>query len=238
MKKNIFILIYILISCISLSCDKDDKTIVKYDNGNDGNIDVTTMATPNGGKLKPAEEGPVRSALGEPVINLDFFKLEITGLVDSSFSMTWEDIQTWPVAYSDTILMYCVEGWEVWGNWKGLQIGSLLEKASPQPEGNHILFGCVDGYSTSLPLSYLLKYNIILAYEVNGSPLSVSDGFPLRLIAFGKYGYKWAKWITSMEVTEDSAIGFWEGQGYTDKADVPLERRRYFEGDDVQPLKY
>ena len=107
-----------------------------------------------------------------------------------------------------------------------------------RPEGNNVLFRCADGYTTSLPLSYLLKYDIILAYEVNGTPLSVSDGFPLRLIAFGKYGYKWAKWITGMEATEKSVIGYWEGMGYTDKADVPLDRRRYYEGDDAQPLQY
>jgi DMSO/TMAO reductase YedYZ molybdopterin-dependent catalytic subunit len=199
---------------------------------------VTTMATPSGGKLKPAEEGPVRSALGEPKIDLTAFQLEITGLVDSSFSLTWEEIQALPAAYSDTILMYCVEGWEVWGNWKGVLIKDLLDKAHIQPEGEYILFGCVDGYTTSLPISYLEKYNAMVAYQVNAFPLKEHDGFPLRLIAFGKYGYKWAKWVNKLEVMSQSQIGYWERQGYSDRADVPIKRRSYYEGENAKPLEY
>ena len=55
----------------------------------DLSVDVTTMATPKGGKLKPAEEGPVRSTLGQPKIDLDNFELSVSGLVDSPFSLTW-----------------------------------------------------------------------------------------------------------------------------------------------------
>jgi DMSO/TMAO reductase YedYZ molybdopterin-dependent catalytic subunit len=238
MLKRVFNLAILLSVCtLFIQCTTDNSGVNTPSDTN-RSIDVTTVTTPDGRPITPAEEGPVRSALGEPEIDLDTFQLRITGLVDSPFTLSWEEVQAFPPAYSDTILMYCVEGWEVWGNWKGLRIRSLLEVAHVQPEGNHILFGCADGYSTSLPVSYLLNYDIILAYEVNGLPLSVSDGFPLRLIAFGKYGYKWAKWITSMEVTDESVIGYWEGRGYTDKADVPLERRRYYEGDDVQPLEY
>jgi DMSO/TMAO reductase YedYZ molybdopterin-dependent catalytic subunit len=196
------------------------------------------MATPGGGKLKAAEEGPVRSISDEPEIDTDTFHLTVTGLVDSPFTMTWEEILAMPQTYTDTMLMYCVEGWEVWGNWKGIRIGDLLAKAALRPEGDHITFTCADGYTTSLPISYLLRYNIILAHEVNGVPLSIPDGFPLRLIAFGKYGYKWAKWITSLKVTDESEWGFWEARGYTDKADVPLDRRRYYEGDKTKALEY
>jgi DMSO/TMAO reductase YedYZ molybdopterin-dependent catalytic subunit len=238
MKKMIITSILILILSVSFFNCKDDKKVVTYDNGNNGTIDVTTMATPSGGKLKPAEEGPVRSALGEPKIDLTAFQLEITGLVDSSFSLTWEEIQALPAAYSDTILMYCVEGWEVWGNWKGVLIKDLLDKAHIQPEGEYILFGCVDGYTTSLPISYLEKYNAMVAYQVNAFPLKEHDGFPLRLIAFGKYGYKWAKWVNKLEVMSQSQIGYWERQGYSDRADVPIKRRSYYEGENAKPLEY
>ncbi len=200
--------------------------------------DGITMATPNGGVLKAADEGPVRSISTEPEINTDTFHLTVTGLVDSPLTMTWEEILSFPQTYTDTILMYCVEGWEVWGNWKGVKIADLLEKASLRPEADHIKFTCADGYTTSLPLSYLLRYNIILAHEVNGNPLSISDGFPLRVIAFGKFGYKWAKWITSLEVTDESEFGYWEARGYSDKADVPLDRRMYYEGDKAKVLEY
>jgi DMSO/TMAO reductase YedYZ molybdopterin-dependent catalytic subunit len=78
----------------------------------------------------------------------------------------------------------------------------------------------------------------MLAYEVNGNPLSTDDGFPLRLIAFGKFGYKWAKWVTTLDVMSETQLGYWEFRGYTDRADVPVERRRYYEGTDAQALEY
>jgi DMSO/TMAO reductase YedYZ molybdopterin-dependent catalytic subunit len=90
-------------------------------------------------------------------------------------------------------IMYCVEGWEVWGNWKGILIKDLLDKAHLQSDGEYILFESRDGYKTALPISYLENYNAMLAYWVNNALLQKQDGFPLRLIAFGKYGYKWAK---------------------------------------------
>ena len=225
----LFVFAILLFNC------NDDKDI---DNGYNVLVDATSMATPNGGKLNPAQSGPERSALGVPKIDLKTFQLELTGLIDSSFILTWDEILAFPETFSDTILMYCVEGWEVWGNWKGILIKDLLEKAHVQPEGNHILFECDEGYTTALPISYLVKYNALLAYQVNDAPLPEHDGFPLRLIAFGKFGYKWAKWVKKLEIMDMSQIGFWERQGYTDKADVPIRRRSYYEGDNVKPLEY
>jgi DMSO/TMAO reductase YedYZ molybdopterin-dependent catalytic subunit len=238
MKKLSIISILILFANISFfNCDTDKKTIIN-ENSNNGPFDWTTMLTPDGGKLKSAEEGPIRSALVEPTINLVDFQLEIRGLVDSSFFLTWDEIRALPAVYSDTILMYCVEGWEVFGNWKGILVGDLLGKAHVQPEGKYILFGCADGYTTTLPISYLLKYNAMLAYEVNDLPLKVHDGFPLRLIAFGQFGYKWAKWVNKIEVMNQSRTGYWESYGYPDRADVPVTRRSYYEGKNAPPLEY
>jgi DMSO/TMAO reductase YedYZ molybdopterin-dependent catalytic subunit len=78
----------------------------------------------------------------------------------------------------------------------------------------------------------------MLAYQVNNAPLQMRDGFPLRLIAFGKYGYKWAKWVTKLSVMSESQLGYWEKLGYSDQANVSLDRRRFYEGDTVQALFY
>lgn len=231
-KPTITIALSFLIIAVFVNCDNDKKL------NSNKTVDVTTMATPNGGKLKSAVEGPVRSALGEPEIDLSTFHLEIKGLVDSSFSLSWNEIQAWPAVYSDTMLMYCVEGWEVWGNWKGILIKDLFDKARIKDDGKYILFTSVDGYTTALPLSYLEKYNAILSYQVNDSLLKKYDGFPLRLIAFGKYGYKWAKWVNKLEVINQSQIGYWEKFGYSDRGDVPVNRRRYYEGENAKKLDY
>jgi DMSO/TMAO reductase YedYZ molybdopterin-dependent catalytic subunit len=203
-----------------------------------GTRSFKNMVTPEGKKLLSVEDGPVRDIMEEPAVDLDTFKLEIGGLVDSSYFLTWNEIMDFPAFETDTILMYCVEGWEVWGRWKGIMVKDLLDKAGVDPEGKYVLFGSPGNYTTSMPISYLVKYNAILAYSVNGRPLKTSNGFPLRLIAFGKLGYKWAKTVMWLEVTDASQTGFWEGYGYPDKADVPVSRRQHYEGKDVKPLEY
>ena len=114
----------------------------------------------------------------------------------------------------------------------------LLEQAGLKDDAAHVLFQCEEGYSTSLPLSYIKKYRVLLSYEVNGNYLKKRDGFPLRVIAFGKFGYKWAKWVNTLTVLDNSQMGYWEEYGYSDEANVPLERRKYFEGPNAQALEY
>ena len=225
--------IFTLISVLFLYCsDKKDPVM-------SGDKDVgISIITPEGNELLPAEEGPIRSSLGEPEIDINTFNLQITGLVDSSFSLNWSEIQEWPTAYTDTLIMYCVEGWEVWGNWKGILIKDLLEIANMQSEGEYILFESAEGYKSILSISYLEKYDAMLAYEVNDAPLKKHDGFPLRLIAFGKFGYKWSKWVNKMEIMSLVQIADSSLQEYADPADVPIERRKLYEGEDVEPLDY
>jgi DMSO/TMAO reductase YedYZ molybdopterin-dependent catalytic subunit len=231
-----FIIVLFVFSFIT-ACKPAPKTFSDNSDYNQ-NVSFKNMRTPSGERLLPAEEGQERSVLGVPSIDLKTFKLEITGLVDSSFSLTWDEIRSMPEAFSDTIIMYCVEGWEVWGNWEGIKVKDLLDKARIRQDGEYVLFRSVDGYTTTLPVSYLIRYNAILAYNVNGSPLKLNDGFPLRLIAFGKFGYKWAKWVNGLEVIKQSQAGFWETTGFSEQADVPLFRRRHYEGQKAKPLEY
>lgn len=238
MKRSITLTIIAVVLFGSLLSCSEEKFPDTHGNHTGGEPDAYTMATANGGELKPAMEGPVRAALGIPTIDLTTFTLTVTGMVDSSYSLSWEEIQGMESVTTDTMIMYCVEGWEVWGVWKGVLIRDLLEQARVQEGGDYILFDCRDGYQTALPVSYLLKYNTLLAYQVNNAPLQTQYGFPLRLIAFGKYGYKWAKWIYKLTVIDKSQPGYWEKLGFSDQANVSLDRRRFYEGDTVRPLEY
>jgi DMSO/TMAO reductase YedYZ molybdopterin-dependent catalytic subunit len=238
MKRSSTITIIAIILTSSFPRCVDDQGLVTHEDNTNEGTDGITMATPNGGKLKSAEEGPVRSALGEPTINLATFQLTIGGLVDSSYSLGWEEIKQLPAVFTDTMIMYCVEGWEVWGVWRGVLMKDLLDKAHVHADGEFVLITCRDGYQTALPTSYLEKYHAMLAYQVNNALLQEQDGFPLRLIAFGKYGYKWAKWVYKLTVMNESQLGYWERLGYSDQADVPIYRRQYYEGDSIKPLEY
>jgi DMSO/TMAO reductase YedYZ molybdopterin-dependent catalytic subunit len=95
-----------------------------------------------------------------------------------------------------------------------LNISGLRSGAS------YVLFSSADGYSTTLPLDYLRQNRILLAYGLNDLTLPPDRGFPLQLVAKNKYGYKWAKWITSIEVTDKDIRGYWESRGYSDSANV------------------
>ena len=236
MRRHFFVLFLDMVILIT-SCNPENNNSEnpKWDNSN---LSIPDMRTPDGGSLLPAEEGIVQSALVIPSIDMNNYKLEITGLVDSSYTLTWKQVDDLPDMSSGIIIMYCVSGWEVWGNWAGIPVRDLLDKAGVKPSGKYVLFTTADGYSTSLPISYLEKYTALLAHDVNGAPLKPDHGYPLRLVAYGKFGYKWAKWITRLEVTDQSREGFWERFGYSDKADVPLERRSFYEGKDVKPLEY
>jgi DMSO/TMAO reductase YedYZ molybdopterin-dependent catalytic subunit len=230
----VFVLLFCLTCITILSCCAGSliEDIDKHP------VDGIAMATPKGEKLKSAENGPERSVLGRPRVDLDNFQLFISGLVHSPFSLTLAEIQKMPPFYTGKMVMYCIEGWEVWGNWKGILVKDLLKRASLKDNALYVMFHCADGYSTTLPIAYLEKYDAMLAYEVNGKTLRAEDGLPLRLIAFGKYGYKWAKWVNRIQVLDRTRKGYWEQRGYSDRANVRRGKRRHYEGADAEPLEY
>ena len=234
MTKYIYFIILTLVSLTftQQSCGKKDKIV-----GDDA-IEFATMATPNGSKLLGAAFGPVRAVKGIPAFNLNTYKLSVTGIVDSPYELNWAEVRSLPAISTGDMMMYCVDGWEVWGNWRGILVKDLLSRAVLRDSSNYVLFKTIDGYTTSHSISYLEKYNCILAYEVNGNRLSDSHGYPLRLVAFSKFGYKWAKWVTELEVTYRSTLGFWENIRYSDEAHVELDRRKYYEGPSAEPLEY
>jgi DMSO/TMAO reductase YedYZ molybdopterin-dependent catalytic subunit len=114
----------------------------------------------------------------------------------------------------------CVEGWGFDAKWTGVTLRTILEEAQADENATTVIFYSADGYSTSLELDYLTDNNIMLAYELNDVTLPPERGFPLQLVAEGKYGYKWAKWITAIELTDEPYRGYWEKVGYNNNADV------------------
>ena len=116
--------------------------------------------------------------------------------------------------------MNCVEGWSFTAKWTGVPLETLFNETGIKENATNVIFYSADGYSTSMELDYLLDNNIILAYKINDVTLPDDRGFPLQLIAESKYGYKWAKWITEIEVTDKEFRGYWERRGYNNNADV------------------
>ena len=98
--------------------------------------------------------------------------------------------------------------------------GNLLSKSIIQPDATVVKFFAYDEYSTSVPIDYLFDNNIIMAYKTNNVTLPPERGFPFQLVAESKLGYKWIKWITKIEVSDDTNhLGYWERRGYPNEAD-------------------
>ncbi len=162
------------------------------------------------------------SIKGPQYVNLSTYRLAITGLVQNQIAYTYNETVDEHTHYEKVVTIHCVEGWEVKILWEGFLLKDLLEEAEYDRNAQVVIFYAQDGYSTSLPLSYIIENNILLAYKMNGVVLPPERGFPFQLVAESKYGYKWIKWVTRIEVSNDTSFrGYWESRGFSNEANLP-----------------
>lgn len=96
----------------------------------------------------------------------------------------------------------------------------LLKQTGVDPKAKIVILRAADGYSTSFPLDYFYDKDIIVADKMNGVLIPPVRGFPFMLVAEDKWGYKWIKWITAIELSDDTSFrGYWERRGYTNSGD-------------------
>ena len=159
---------------------------------------------------------------GPQNISEDDYQLTVTGLVQRSQSFTYQDILNSYPAYAKVVTLHCVEGWSVTILWEGIHITELLHDAGVEANATTVIFYAADGYSTSLPLKYLEDNHILMAYKMNGVTLPIERGFPFQLVAENKWGYKWIKWITSIELSDNADYeGYWESRGFPNHGAIP-----------------
>jgi DMSO/TMAO reductase YedYZ molybdopterin-dependent catalytic subunit len=159
------------------------------------------------------------SIKGPQYVNVSTYRLVITGLVNTTVEYTYDEIISKFQNYEKVVTLYCVEGWSVKILWEGFLVNDLLKEAGVSPKAVAAIFYAYDGYSTSLPLNYITDKSIIIAYKMNGVVLPPERGFPFQLVAESQYGYKWIKWITKIELTDNpNYLGFWESRGYPNNA--------------------
>jgi DMSO/TMAO reductase YedYZ molybdopterin-dependent catalytic subunit len=161
------------------------------------------------------------SIKGPQYVDQESYQLQVTGLAETPTSFTYDDVIDDFDNYEKVIRLNCVEGWAVNILWEGVLVRDILEQVGPLPEANTIIFHAYDGYTTSFPLSYVLDNDIIMAYKMNDVTLPPERGFPFQLVAESKWGYKWIKWITQIELSDDANYeGFWESRGYSNSGDL------------------
>jgi len=172
-----------------------------------------------GEKLGSATDFRENSIKGPQNISIDSYKLEVTGHVENPRTYTYAEALNHKT-YAKVIQIDCVEGWSVKALWEGILVKDLIDEASARPEANTVIFYAYDGYTTSLPLQYILDKDILLAYKINGVTLPIQNGYPFQLAAEEKWGYKWIRWVTKIELSDDANYkGYWESRGYSRSGD-------------------
>ena len=161
------------------------------------------------------------SIKGPQQVNSTTYRLRITGLVNKTLEYTYDEIISKFQKYQKVVTLHCVQGWDVTILWEGFLIKDLLQEAGINNKTQVVIFYAYDGYSTSLPLDFLMSKDILIAYKMNGLVLPPERGFPFQLVAESKYGYKWIKWITQIELSDNEAYkGYWESRGFPNDADL------------------
>jgi len=175
-----------------------------------------------GEKLGALGDFRENSIKGPQSVDVGTYRLAITGLVQKETAYSYNETVDKHTHYEKVVTIYCVEGWKVRILWEGVLLRDLLEKVGYDRSAEVVIFYAQDGYSTSLPVSYVIDNDILLAYKMNGVVLPPERGFPFQLVAESKYGYKWIKWITGIEVSNDTSYrGYWESRGFDNNADLP-----------------
>ncbi len=159
----------------------------------------------------------------------EHWRLRITGKVDRPLTLNYPDILKRP-SVKRIITLNCIGnpvGGQAIGTaeWQGLALRDLIDDADPHFFSNTLILKAEDGYHESIPLKKARHPGAMLAYKMNGEPLTLDHGFPLRLLIPGLYGIKQMKWIHTIEVGNRPHQGYWQKRGWSKKARVKIFSR-------------
>ena len=187
--------------------------------------DISPFFKPNG-STNPQDPGYVAHA----ATNFADWRLVVDGLVDRPLSLSLDQLRALP-ARTQITRHDCVEGWSCIGEWTGARMAPLMAMAGLKKEARHLVLYCADTldpgaaptmqkYYETLDLADVFHPQTILAYAMNGAPLDVPHGAPLRLRAERQLGYKQAKYVMRIEAADrfdhigGGKGGFWEDRDY------------------------
>ena len=195
MKLIIPVLIVLLISVIFIRAEFEKSTNLP--------LDTVEVRDYQGQKLSSVNDFVENSIKGPQYINITDYRLEVTGMVQNPRNYTYQDVIDHS-NYEKVVELFCVDGWDVTILWKGILVYDLINETQPLPGSDVVIFHAYDGYSTSFPLEYLRDNHILLANKMNNATLPPERGYPFQLVAESKWGYKWIKWVTEIEISNNT----------------------------------
>jgi len=168
-------------------------------------------------ELTPFDKFPINGYdVEDPGVNFAKWQLTVSGAVQKPGDYTLAQIQALPRVAQNTRHV-CVEGWDVIGSFAGARLSDFLTMIGADTTARFITTECADDYYESLDMATALHPQTILCYEMYGQPLTREHGAPLRLSIPTKVGYKQAKYLTNLNVTNVlEKVGYWEDQGYSE----------------------
>lgn len=192
---------------------------------------LTPLRVPN------AEFYRIDTALLLPEVDPGGWSLEVRGLVDRPFTLTYDELLELSTVEGDVTLA-CVSnevGGGLVGNarWQGVPLRDLLERAGVQPGATQIIGRSVDGFTAGFPVELGLRegsgpgdVGALVAVGMNGEPLPQVHGFPARLVVPGLYGYVSAtKWLSAIELTTFDEEGYWIPRGWSREGPIKTQSR-------------
>jgi len=161
------------------------------------------------------------SIMGPQHVNITDYRLTIDGLVRDPKTYTYDQVLGGFPHYRKMVTLFCVEGWDATILWEGVKVSDLVDASGADPQANTVIFTGADGYTSSEPLDYLTRNDILLAYRMNNVTMPVERGYPFALVAEDRWGYKWIRWVTDIRLSDDPAYrGYWESRGYSNTGDL------------------
>jgi len=208
--------IFISVSIIAINgCGGDSKM------GDTEELGPAEIREYEGEKLSSINAFRENSIKGPQHIDIEGYRLEIRGLVENPSHYTYDEVINNYKHYKKVVTLDCVEGWSVDILWEGMLVRELIAESSPLPSTKVVIFHAYDGYTTSFSLDYIMGNDIIMAYKMNEVALPPERGYPFQLVAESKWGYKWIRWITEIELSDDvNYRGYWESRGYSNTGDL------------------
>lgn len=174
----------------------------------------------------------IDTALSFPNVDIDTWEVSFTGLVDSPFSLTYDELVALPMVerYITICCVSNVVGGGLIGNakWLGVPLKDLVERAGVRPEGTQLIGRSVDRFTVGFPTEAVFDgREALLAIGMNGEPLPVKHGFPARLVVSGLYGYVSAtKWLSEIEFARwEDFDAYWIPRGWAKEAPIKTQSR-------------
>jgi DMSO/TMAO reductase YedYZ molybdopterin-dependent catalytic subunit len=167
--------------------------------------------------LTPVDQFPINDYdVDDPGVNLENWTLTVSGALQKPGEYRLEQVQALPKFRQNTRHV-CVEGWDVIGRFGGARFSDFLNMIGADTSASYITLACADDYYESLDMATALHPQTLLCYEMYDRPLTREHGAPLRLSVPTKIGYKQAKYLTALTVTNvlSGKVGYWEDQGYS-----------------------